>query len=467
MTITTRVAHLLLLLLLPASPGGAQALMPFPTPSGVVVSSLAVDAKGNVVVSDSSRHQLLAFTPSGELLFVVGNGIPGFRGNRQAASDAQLHSPDGLTYDASGNLYFADTGNHRVRKITPDGVITTIAGNGRDGFGGDGGAATSAHLNRPDDVAVDAAGNIYIADSFNHRIRKVTPDGKIQTIAGRTPRRGETVSGDGGQATSAVLSYPWSVAVDRSGAVYFGQNHGLIRRVTPDGRIDRVAGFYKDDKTTPATGDRPSAIQAQLDSADGLALDANGVLYFTNLRSRGVLRLRSDGTIESIATLPAWATDITFDTAGQLFMSDEARVYKVTNPSAVTRPLSPQVTTTPPARGPVRPAIPPTLLTPAPNAVLANGCINQTGTHDWEFRWSAVPGATAYHLHVIGPEASRAIVDDMAVTVPAFVLRARGYVAEKFQRGWTWRVRAKVGDVWSEWSGEQRFDVEPAVTDCR
>lgn len=315
-----------------SSLGDAQSSAVFQVPPGTnfrSASSVAVDRVRNVIVADRARHQILGFTPTGELLFVAGTGIAGYRGDGHAAPQAQLNSPSGLALDQNGNLYFADTGNHRIRRITPEGIITTVAGNGRAGSGGDGGAATSARLNRPADVAVDQAGNIYVADSFNHRIRRVSPDGKIHTIAGRKKDPREHFDGDGGEATRAVLDFPWSLALDRSATVYFRQNFGLIRNVTADGRIDRVAGFYLSDNITFG-GDGGPALKARLDSAGGLATDIQGNLYFADLRNRRVRRIRADGIMETVLAGLQWPMDVAIDSVGDLYVADGTDVLKVT-----------------------------------------------------------------------------------------------------------------------------------------
>ena len=136
---------------------------------------------------------------------VAGNGSAGYSGDGGAATAAELNEPLGVTVDASGNLYIADYVNNVIRKVTPSGIIGTVAGNGTGGYSGDGGAATAAELYGPVGVAVDASGNLYIADYFNNRIRKVTPSGIIGTVAGNGT---EGYSGDGGAATAAGLYYP-------------------------------------------------------------------------------------------------------------------------------------------------------------------------------------------------------------------------------------------------------------------
>jgi sugar lactone lactonase YvrE len=145
-----------------------------------------------------------------------------------------------LAVDATGNLFFTDSGNYRIRKVTPQGIITTVAGNGIRAYDGDGGAATLASLGEPTGVSVDRDGNIFIADYYNQVVRKVTPDGVIKTIAGR---RFSAFGGDGGPAINAFLSYPFSVAVGTAGDLFISDSgNGRIRRVTSDGIINTVAG---------------------------------------------------------------------------------------------------------------------------------------------------------------------------------------------------------------------------------
>src|ERR1700756_3391342 len=155
-----------------------------------------------------------ADTPVAIIQTVAGNGTSAFSGDNGAAATASLSEPFGVAVDAIGNLYIADTSNHRVRKVDASGVITTVAGNGTEGFSGDGGPATSATLNTPIGVAVDSAGNLYIADAFNNRIRKVNAAGVITTVAGNGDAR---FSGDHAAATIASLSAPFGVAVDKAG----------------------------------------------------------------------------------------------------------------------------------------------------------------------------------------------------------------------------------------------------------
>ncbi len=161
--------------------------------------------------------------------------MAGYSGDGGPATQASLHGPWGITLDALGNIYFSDIGNQRIRKIDTSGIITTVAGNGIAGYNGDGIAAISASLNFPRGVLVDSAGNLYIADTFNNRVRKVTPSGTISTIAG-TGISGYT--GDGGPATAATLFIPQAVAINSSGKVFVADNgNGVIREVDTGGVI--------------------------------------------------------------------------------------------------------------------------------------------------------------------------------------------------------------------------------------
>jgi uncharacterized protein (TIGR03437 family) len=195
-------------------------------------AGVAVDSQGNVYISDTQNNRIRKVTvPSGIITTIAGNGSASFSGDGGPAALAAVNQPRGLAIDALGNLYIADTGNHRIRKITRDGMISTVAGNGIAGFSGDNGPATSAQLNTPTGVAVDSARNLYIADRTNSRIRKVTATGAIITIAGNG---GFGYTGDGGPATSATIPFPVGVAVDANGNVFVSDSqNSVIRMLTP------------------------------------------------------------------------------------------------------------------------------------------------------------------------------------------------------------------------------------------
>ena len=197
---------------------GTGAEASFNTPQGV-----AVDASGNVYVSESGNHRIRKISPSGVVTTVAGSGKPGFADGTGA--EANFKSPTGIALDAVGNVYVSDTGNHQIRKITPSGVVTTLAGSGKPGF--QDGQGTKASFNVPFGLAVDRNGNIYVADMGNHRIRKITPDGFVTTLAGS----GKAAAEDG-YSTAASFNLPWGVAIDEFGAVYVSdQENHKIRKI--------------------------------------------------------------------------------------------------------------------------------------------------------------------------------------------------------------------------------------------
>src|ERR1039458_1128087 len=183
-------------------------------------NSTAVDGAGNLFFADGRNIVLRLDATTGVLTLVAGNGTSGYSGDNGPATSAQLNGPYGVAVDSASNLYIADSGNNRIRKVS-NGVITTVAGNGTAGFSGDNGPATSAQLSGSFDVTVDSVGSLYIGDGGNNRIRKVS-NGVITTVAGSgsTGPSGAGFSGDNGPATSAQLQIPGGVAVDSPGNLY-------------------------------------------------------------------------------------------------------------------------------------------------------------------------------------------------------------------------------------------------------
>ena len=200
------------------------------SPTGV-----AVDSSGNLFIADFDNHRIRKVdATTGIITTVAGIGAQGFSGDGGPATSAKLNAPVDVAVDSSGNLFIADANNYRIRKVDTSGNISTVAGNGTRGFSGDGGPATSAQLKFPDGVVVDSAGNLFIVDTFNNRIRKVDTSGDISTLAGSGAVGWvlQGFSGDGGPATSAKLKFPFSVAFDSSGNLFIGDpgNH-RIRKV--------------------------------------------------------------------------------------------------------------------------------------------------------------------------------------------------------------------------------------------
>ena len=257
--------------------------------------NVAIDSGGNLYIADFGNSRIRKVSAAGMITTVAGNGDPVFSGDGGPATDASLRFPQGVDIRGFGNLYIADRENHRIRKVGTDGIITTVAGNGNRGFSGDGGPATSASLNLPHSVVVDAGGNLYIADEFNHRVRRVGSDGVITTVAGNGI---SGFSGDGGPATDASLRRPRIAVLDTTGNLYIAdRNNHRIRRVGTDGIITTVAG----DGNRGFSGDGGPASSASLSRPDGMAVDAVGNLYIADTENHRIRKVGTDGIITTVA----------------------------------------------------------------------------------------------------------------------------------------------------------------------
>ena len=270
--------------------GGAAAAAQLNIPRDV-----APDGSGNLYIADSRNHRIRKVDAAGVISTVAGDGTEGFGGDSGPAAAAQLRFPRDVAPDGSGNLYIADASNHRIRKVDAAGVISTVAGDRRPGFGGDGGAAVAARLNLPTGVALDGSGNIYIADQHNHRIRKVDAEGVISTVAG-DGRQG--YSGDGGAAVAAQLNTPSAVALDGSGNLYIADSFNQrIRKVDAAGVITTVAGSG----TAGSRGDGGAAVAAQLNAPFAVALDGSGNLYIADTFNNRIRKVDTAGVITTVA----------------------------------------------------------------------------------------------------------------------------------------------------------------------
>lgn len=226
---------------------------------------------------------------------LAGNGTGGYSGDGGSANLAMINAPDGIATDGSGNVYFSDGGNHRIRKVSTSGIITTIAGTGIAGFSGDGGLATFAQINSPKALTVDVFGNIYFADNSNFRIRKISTSGIITTVAGNGVG---AYSGDGGNAVLAGLYNPVSVAVDFSGNIFIGESSPTkmtLRKVDNLNLINTISGG-----NVGYAGDGGPALLAQFNGVNGLATDAGGNIYITDTGNNRVRLITTTSTITTI-----------------------------------------------------------------------------------------------------------------------------------------------------------------------
>jgi len=256
--------------------GGPASNATFTLPAG-----LAIDASGNLYIADQNDWVIRRIS-GGIITTVAGTGKPGFSGDNGQATKAMLGGPEGVAVDASGNLYIADTGNQRIRYVNTGGIITTIAGTGATRFSGDGGAATAATFSTPVGVPLDASGNVYVADEFNNRIRRFIAGGAIATFAGTT-----TYNGDGGPSTQASVE-PWSVAVDPSGNLYIADRlEQRVRKVTPSGTITTLAGNGQ----AGGGGDNGPANLAALNTPNGVAVDSAGNVYIADAGNNAIRRV--------------------------------------------------------------------------------------------------------------------------------------------------------------------------------
>ena len=254
--------------------------------------AVVADAAGNVYIADEGNHRVRRVDAAGTISTFAGSRQRGFGGDGEPANEALLNYPSDVAVDASGNVYIADPWNHRVRRVDAGGVISTFAGSGEPGFsaggfGGDGGPADKAHLKLPSSVAVDAIGNVYIADEGNHRVRRVDAAGTISTFAG-TGERG--FGGDGGTANEALLSHPSGLAVDATGNVYVSDpGNDRVRRVNAAGTISTFAGTGE----RGFGGDGGRATEALLNQPRGVAVDATGNVYVADTGNDRVRRVNS------------------------------------------------------------------------------------------------------------------------------------------------------------------------------
>jgi prepilin-type N-terminal cleavage/methylation domain-containing protein len=275
---------------------------------------ITIDSNGNLYVSEFVDNRIRKITPNGTVSTFAGSGLQGLANG--AAGSAKFYNPTGLAIDASDNIYVADTGNNVVRKITQAGVVSTVAGTGTAGFSD--GAAASAQFNGLRGVAVDAGGNVFVADCLNYRIRKISTSGTVTTFAGSGTRG----SVDGPAATAQFAAAMSSIVVDSSGNV-FTTTYGAVRKVTPSGTVSTVVGYGGD-------------VQAP----SGLGIDKSNNLYISDIFSLSVYKITPSGVetkiagtgdqawIDGLTSIAAFSNPngVTVDPLGNIYVTDLVKV---------------------------------------------------------------------------------------------------------------------------------------------
>ena len=270
---------------------------------------LGLDRQGNVYIADPANHRIRVVNRAGVIQTVAGIGFPGFSGDGGPAAQAQLNAPYSVAADAAGNVYIADLGNNRVRRVAPDGSISTIAGTGQAGSSGDGGPALAAQLNAPRNLAVDGGGNLYISEFNGHRVRIVGADGAIHTFAG-TGMSGAL--GSSGPAISGQLSYPAAIAFDFTGTMYIADSGNSRILMVSNGSMT----------TVPLPG-------YTLSLPTGVASDGVGGIYIADSGNKRILHRTGPGSIFAAAANLDSARDVAVDASSNLYIADAHRVRSI------------------------------------------------------------------------------------------------------------------------------------------
>ena len=305
-------------------------------------SAVAVDKTGNIYVCDTGHSAIRRITPS--LAVTTYAGSPQvFGSNDGKGRDAHFTGPTGIGRDQAGNLYVADWGNSTIRKITPSGVVTTFAGTPGLRAWADGVGAAAA-FNRPAGLCVDTSGNVYVADAINYVIRKITPSRRVTTLAGKP---GENGANDG-TGTTARIGGPGGLAVDQSGNLYFADEWAdVVRKITPAGKVTTLAGKAYEMGLTDGKG-----AAARFNSPSGVAVDASGSVYVADLGNRCIRKITSAGVVTTLAGSSDFTEtpvdgalkvarflgplDVAIDGAGNLYVTDAGRLRRISKDGIVT-----------------------------------------------------------------------------------------------------------------------------------
>lgn len=317
-------------------------------------TGVSFDGNGNLFIADAYNARIRKVDTNGVVATVAGNGTYGYSGASGVATNVMLYYPYGVAADGAGSFFIADYGNNRIRGVDTNGFLTTVAGTGSNGYSGDGGPATNAMLGFPQYLAVDSAGNLFISDNNNNRIRKVDTNGLITTVAG-TGTNG--YSGDGGPATNAMVNYPMGVAVDRTGNLFISDYMNYrIRKVDTNGIITTVAG----NGIPGRSGDGGMATNATIVNVGAVTVDCMGNLYLAEPGFNTVLKVDTNGIITTVAGGAASLNDpgdggpaslaalrnphgLTTDAAGNVHIAD-AGTNRIRRLATVSPPFLPTFT---------------------------------------------------------------------------------------------------------------------------
>ena len=313
-------------------------------------NGLALDVAGNLYISDLGTHRIYKLTGVSQLTSIAGTGLAGFAGDGGPATAARLNAPTDLAFDADGNLLIADAYNHRVRRIDAEGVITTVVGVGKSGPSTAPTAASAVTLNKPHGLAVDRHGSLYVADTYNHVVRRVDKSGNVTTFAGTEAG----LAGDKGPATRAQLNLPQAVAVAPDGSVYISDGaNSRIRRVAPDGVITTVCGFGPGSGEGGAGfgGDGGPPDKAKLFSPADLAFNPIGQLVVSDTGNNRV-RLIAYNLIQTIAGPAA-----NLNTPQKLALAPDGTIYIADRANARVLKLTPDGKISTVASGPRPPGV--------------------------------------------------------------------------------------------------------------
>ena len=292
-------------------------------------AQIAIDGSGNIYFAETNNNVIRKISTAGIISTVAGTGIGGFSGDGGPATVAQLNGPYGIDIDASGNLYISDFSNNRMRKVSTSGIITTIAGTGTGGYTVDGIAATASELNHPGFFRIDKSGNIFISDNANQRVRKINTSGIISTFAGNGLAG---YLGDGGQATAARLYYPDGIWIDSSGNVYIGDaGNNVVRKVNTSGIINTIAGTG----IGSFSGDGSAATTATLYTPQALFVDNAGNVYIPDTHNSRIRVVNTSGIINTICGtttagysgdgIPATTAELNYPNS--IIMDDTGSIY--------------------------------------------------------------------------------------------------------------------------------------------